>query len=195
MRYIDLTLKVGKNNKVYKWAQTQLQKHIVMGHVGTHIDVYNQQNIPIEYMQTRGILFDVSHIKDRDITSDDVDLDYIKKGDCVLFRTGAIERHPYGSGLYFVQGTQLSWELIEELIKERVRFIGIDGPDIRKGAEHIKADKLCEENGVYVIENLNNFNQINTEEVCKIMTMWHEDPDATGIKCRVVAVQPKTNRK
>lgn len=190
MKYIDLTLQVGKTNKIYKWAEIQLKKEIVMGHVGTHIDVYEKKRIPLEYMQRRGVIFDVSHIKNREITSDDVDLDYIKKGDFILFRTGAIERYPYGSGLYFSASPVLSWELIHELIDERISFIGIDAPDIRKGQEHMEADKLCEENGIYVVENLINLKQINTEEVCKILTMWHEDPDATGIRCRVVATQP-----
>lgn len=191
MKYIDLTLQVGKTNKVYKWAEMQLKKHIVMGHVGTHIDVYEKTHIPLEYMQRRGMFFDVSHIKDREITSDDIDLDYIRKGDFVLLRTGAIERHPYGSGLYFTQSPILSWELIEALIDERISFIGIDAPDIRKGSEHVEADKLCEKNGVYVIENLTNLDKLKTDEVCKVLTMWHEDAEATGIRCRVVATQPE----
>ena len=190
MKYIDLTLKVGKNNKAYKWAQTQLQQHLVMGHVGTHFDVYDKRNIPIEYMQRRGVLLDASHVKDREITTDDLDLDYIKQGDFVMIRTGSIERHPYGSGLYFSQSVHLSWELIEALIEEQVAFIGIDAPDIRKPPEHIEADKLCERKGIYVIENLNNLNQIDTNRPCKMLTMWHEDSEATGIRVRVVATQP-----
>lgn len=190
MKYIDLTLQVGKTNKVYKWAETQLKKHIVMGHVGTHIDVYEKKRIPLEYMQRRGVLFDVRHVKEREITSDDIDLDYIRKGDFVLFRTGTIESYPYGSGLYFAQSPVLSWELIHELIDERISFIGLDAPDIRKGQEHVEADKLCEANGIYVVENLTQLDKIKNDEVCKILTMWHEDMEATGIKCRVVATQP-----
>ncbi|MGL4799875.1 MAG: cyclase family protein [Cellulosilyticaceae bacterium] len=190
MKYIDLTLQVGKTNKIYKWAEIQLKKEMVMGHVGTHIDVYEKKRIPLEYMQRRGVVFDVSHIKDREITSDDVDLDYIKKGDFILFRTGAIEKYPYGSGLYFSGSPVLSWELIHALIDERISFIGMDAPDLRKGPEHIEADKLCEKNGIYVVENLMNLNQINPEEVCKVLTMWHEDTEATGLRCRVVATQP-----
>ena len=75
MRYIDLTLQVKKTNRVYKQAEVQLKKDIVMGHVGTHFDVFGQVQVPLEYMQTRGVVFDVSHIKDREVTSDDVDLD------------------------------------------------------------------------------------------------------------------------
>lgn len=191
MQYIDLTLQVGKNNKVYKWAELQLQKDIVMGHVGTHIDVYEKPHIPLEYMQRRGIVFDVSHIKDRDITSDDIDLDYVKEGDFVLIRTGSIEKYPYGSKFYFEQSVSLSWELIEGLVEEKISFIGIDAPDLRKKKEHVKADQYCELHGVYVVENLINLNEVDPDKVCKILTMWHEDKEATGIRCRVVAVQPQ----
>lgn len=191
MKYIDLTLTVRKTNKAYQWAQTQLKKEIVMGHVGTHIDIYDKPNIPLDYMQTRGVLLDASHVSEGEITSDDVDLDYVKPGDFVLIRTGAIERHPYGSGLYFRQSPILSWELIEELIDSKVRFIGLDAPDMRRGHEHVQADKMCESKGIYVVENMKNLDQINPDTVCKVLTMWHEEPEATGIRCRVVAVQPE----
>ena len=190
MKYIDLTLQVSKTNRVYKKAEVQLNKHIVMGHVGTHFDVYGEIQVPLHYMQTRGVLFDVSHIVDREITIDDIDLEYVRTGDFVLIRTGAIERHPYGSKFYFSQSQVLSWELIQELAMERVKFIGIDAPDLRKGAEHIEADKLCLSYGTFVIENLINLQDIVPDEPCKILTMWQEDAEATGIKCRVVAVQP-----
>lgn len=189
MRYVDLTLQVKKTNRVYKQAEVQVKKDIVMGHVGTHFDVYGDVQIPLEYMQTRGILFDVSHIKDREITLDDIDLDYVKPGDFVMIRTGSIERHPYGSGMYFSQSTQFSWEIIQALAMERVCFIGIDAPDLRKGHEHVEADKLCLRYGTFVLENLTNLGQIKPYEACKVMTMWLEDPEATGIKCRVVAIQ------
>ncbi len=191
MRYIDLTLQVKKTNRVYKQAEVQTKKNIVMGHVGTHFDIYGDIEVPLSYMQTRGILFDVSHIRGREVTLDDIDLDYVRPGDFVMFHTGSIERHPYGSNLYFSDSTQFSWELIEGLSMERVKFIGIDAPDLRKGHEHIDADKICLKFGAFVLENLVNLDKIEPNEPCKVMTMWFEDPEATGIKCRVVAMQPE----
>lgn len=190
MNYIDLTLQVKKTNRVYKQAEVQTKKNIVMGHVGTHFDVYGDIQVPLDYMNTRGILFDVSHITDREIVLDDIDLDYVKPGDFVMIRTGSIERHPYGSGLYFSNSTQFSWEVIQALAMERIRFLGIDAPDLRRGKEHIEADKLCLRYGTFVLENLTNLDKIAPEQVCKVQTMWFEDPEATGIKCRVVAIQP-----
>ena len=190
MKYTDLSLQVKKNNRVYKQAELQVKKNIIMGHIGTHFDVYGEMTLPLEYIQTRGVLIDVSDIKGREITSDDIDIDYIKEGDFVLIRTGSIERHPYGSGLYFSSSTQFSWELINELAAQKAKFIGIDAPDLRRGKEHIQADKVFLQYGTIVIENLVNLDKIKVDTVCKVLTMWLEDPDATGIKCRVVAVQP-----
>lgn len=191
MKYVDLTLQVKKTNRVYKQAEIQTKKNIVMGHVGTHFDIYGDIQVPLEYMNTRGILFDVSHVTDREVTLDDIDLEYVKPGDFVLLRTGCIEKHPYGSGLYFNNSTQFSWEIIQALAMERVRFIGIDAPDLRRGKDHVEADKLCLRYGTFVLENLTNLDKIDPMEVCKIQTMWFEDPEATGIKCRVVAIQPE----
>ena len=191
MKYIDLTLHVQKMNRVYKWAETQPNKERVMGHIGTHVDIYETKTIPLEYISTRGIVFDVSHITDREITTDDIDIDYIKPKDFVLFYTGCIQRNPYGSRYYFNKGVELSWELIEALIEERIAFIGLDAPDIRKGKEHIEAEKKCEKEKIYVVENLMNLDAIDPSNPCKIATMWLEDEDATGLRCRVVAMQPE----
>lgn len=189
VKYIDLTLQVKKTNRIYKWAEVQLKKEIVMGHVGTHFDIYGDIQVPLDYMQTRGVLFDVSHITDREITIDDIDIDYVKEGDFVLIRTGSIERHPYGSRLYSSHSTNLSWELVQELAMQRIKFLGIDAPDVRKGEEHTEADMLLLSHGAFVIENLINLDQIQPDTPIKMLTMWQENPDATGVRCRVVAVQ------
>ena len=190
MKYTDLTLQVKKNNRIYKKAELQVKKQTIMGHIGTHFDIYGDMTLPLEYMQTRGVIIDVSSVKGREVTIDDVDLDYVKEGDFVIIRTGSIERHPYGSGLYFSSSTQFSWELIRELAAQKLKFLGIDAPDLRKGKEHIEADKIFLRYGTIVIENLVNLEKLNADVVCKVLTMWLEDEDATGIKCRVVAIQP-----
>ena len=97
--------------------------------------------------------------------------------------------------LYFSSSTQFSWELIHELAAERVKFIGIDAPDLRKGKDHVEVDKIFLRYGTFVIENLAHLEQIAPHEVCKILTMWQEDPEATGVKCRVVAVQPESGEQ
>ena len=55
VKYVDLTLQVKKTNRVYKQAETQTKKNIVMGHVGTHFDIYGDIQVPLDYMNTNTI--------------------------------------------------------------------------------------------------------------------------------------------
>ena len=59
---MDLTIKITP--KMVTDAQGNEKKALV-GHLGTHFDVMNKE-IPLEYTERKGIVFDVSGIKDRD---------------------------------------------------------------------------------------------------------------------------------
>ena len=73
---IDITLKITP--KIVSDAQGNEKKSLT-GHLGTHFDVMNKE-FPLEYTERRGIIFDVSHVKGRDIDISDVDLDRIEEG-------------------------------------------------------------------------------------------------------------------
>ena len=60
---MDLTIKI--TSKMVTDAQGNEKKALV-GHLGTHFDVMNKEN-PLEYTERKGIVFDVSGIKNRDI--------------------------------------------------------------------------------------------------------------------------------
>ena len=60
---MDLTIKITP--KMVTDAQGNEKKALV-GHLGTHFDVMNKE-FPLEYTERKGIVFDVSGIKDRDI--------------------------------------------------------------------------------------------------------------------------------
>lgn len=182
--YIDLTTNVPMNSPQIQWAKEQDNPHIAMGHIGTHLDTYEKSMIPLEYFKSNGILFDVHGMDE--VTSNHIDLELVKGNDFVLFRTGCIERHPYGELQYFENHPQLSHELIQKLLDKRIRFIGIDCPGIRQSEGHEEADRLCEQNRVYVIENLRNLEDIPTQRFW-IYTMWLDDEVMTGLKCRVIA--------
>lgn len=190
MKFVDLTLMVKKTNRIYRQIEVQSKRHMLMGHLGTHFDVYGDIQLPLDYMYTRGILFDVSWVRKPEVTLEDIQIDKVKKGDFVLFYTGSMQRHPYGSNLYFRNSTQFSWELIEALAKKQIKFVGIDAPDLRKGHEdHFASDTMFLKYGAFVVENLTNLDQLDLDSPFKVMTMWLEDPEATGIRCRVVAIQ------
>lgn len=90
--FIDITLKITP--KMVTDAQGNEKKSLV-GHLGTHFDVMNKE-FPIEYVERKGIAFDVSGITDRDINENDIDLVRVKKDMFVAFSTGFIETEGYG---------------------------------------------------------------------------------------------------
>lgn len=182
--YVDLTSLIPQNSALLQWAFAQDNPHVAMGHVGTHLDTYEKRPIPLEYFKSRGVLFDVRGIPE--VFVEDVDLSRICPGDFVLFRTGRMEEHAYGDEAYFESHPQLSHALIDALVGSGIRFVGVDCPGIRQGREHEAADRLCERNGIYVIENLDNLCQIG-EGRLTVYAMWLDDARMTGLRCRVIA--------
>lgn len=181
---INITTKVDEK-LIEPWLEKQENRHIAMGHVGTHLDTYLKTDIPEEYFERRGILIDsTAYSEIRDIDLEDIKNQDIREGDFVIFRTDRIKR-TYGTQEYFKNHPQLSQELIEFLCNKKVSFIGIDTAGIRRGEEHTPADKLCEENKIYVIENLANLDKIRSKNFL-VYTMWQDDRKATGLNCKVV---------
>lgn len=114
----------------------------------------------------------------------------IAKGDFVIFHTGHIATHPYGSPAYFGDHPQLDWALIHTLVNQQVSFIGVDGPALRQGREeHAKVDMYCEEHGTYVVENLSGLDSLAATEYRRFPMHlgWISHPGMTGIPMRVVA--------
>lgn len=190
---IDLTTKVSREQRD-KWIGDSKEPHVISGHIGTHLDTYCKTQIPLEYFKSKGVFIDVTGISgERPIEVEDLADFSVSPESFVIFRTGQIEKHAYGSEEYFHEHPQLSQELIKWLLEQKIHFIGIDCSGIRRGEEHRPADILCEENGVYVIENICNLEEIGPGEFT-VYTMWLEDPDMTGLKCRVIAeMQAFTN--
>lgn len=181
---LDLTTMLTADHPMIAWAKTKENPHIAMGHVGTHLDTYEKTKIPLEYFRSRGVLFQVVRIAE--VTEDDIDLTKVQEGDFVLFRTGRSEEYAYGEKEYFPNHPKLSLSLIEKLVEKKIHFIGVDCPGIREHEEHQQADRFCERHGVYVIENLKNLADI-TAETFTVYTMWLDDAQMTGLRCRVLA--------
>lgn len=185
---IDLTTQVNIE-EIAAWLKTKENKLIASGHVGTHLDTYLKSVVPLAYFKRAGVCIDVFGVAEqREIEVEDVENVDILEGAFVLFRTGRIERHQYGTKEYFDHHPQLSHRLIAYLTQKKISFIGIDCAGIRRGEEHGPADILCEENGIYVIENVCRLNELSSEPFT-VYTMWLDDPAATGLKCRVIAEQ------
>jgi Predicted metal-dependent hydrolase len=184
--FIDITLKITP--KMVADAQGNEKKTLV-GHLGTHFDVMNKE-FPLEYVERKGVVFDVGGIIDRDIDESDIDLAKVEKEMFVAFYTGFIETAGYGGKKYFTEHPQLSNGLIAELIARKISIIGVDFAGIRRGAEHTPKDQYCADRGIFVIENLCNLKTLLGDQASMNFTA-NTYPvnyaEMSGLPCRVVA--------
>ena len=183
---IDVTVKITP--KMAEDAQGN-EKKTLLGHLGTHFDVMNQE-FPLDYVERNAIIFDVSEIVNRDITISDIKLDKVEAGMFVTFYTGFIESEGYGSRKYFTEHPQLSNELIDALLSHDISIIGIDFAGVRRGKEHTRKDQYCANKGVFIIENLCNLKTILHDKQYALFianTYPVNYSEITGLPCRVVA--------
>ena len=181
---VDVTLRITP--KMTADAQGNEKKALV-GHLGTHFDVMNKE-FPLEYTERRGIVFDVSGVKDRDIDVDDVDLGRLEPEMFAAFYTGFIEEEGYGTKRYFTEHPQLSVALIEELLQRQVSIIGVDFAGVRRGREHTPMDQRCADRGAFVVENLCNLRKlVEAGGAFTAHTYPMSYEGMTGLPCRVVA--------
>lgn len=181
---IDITLKITPRMVVDAQGN---DKKALEGHLGTHFDVMNKE-FPLEYTERQGIVFDVSHVIDRDIDIADINIESVEQNMFVTFYTGFIEQEGYGSKKYFLEHPQLSNELIDELIKKEVSIIGIDFAGVRRGKEHTPKDQYCADKGIFIIENLCNLKALllpNNRFIANTYPMNYAE--MTGLPCRVIA--------
>ncbi|WP_378955080.1 cyclase family protein [Pelosinus sp. sgz500959] len=189
---IDLTVTVTEEiRKLMEdmTATAQIPPYIQFGHLGTHFDVMDKK-FPLENTERRGILFDVSHVKEREIEAGDINIDKITEHDFVIFYTGCLKEKKFATPEYLQTHLELSNGLITDLINKKVSMIGIDFPGIRKPAEHPQADQYCADHGIFVIENLANLDVL-LAAVKGQAFLLHTYPvnyeGLTGLPCRVVA--------
>ena len=165
------------------------EKKALVGHLGTHFDVMDRE-FPLEYVERKGIVFDVSQISDRDICETDINPDKVEANMFVAFYSGFIESQGYGGKEYFSAHPQLSTELIHALVNKNISIIGVDFAGVRRGAEHTPMDQYCADRGVFVIENLCNLSDLlagQKDNVFIANTYPVNYAEMTGLPCRVVA--------
>ena len=181
---IDITLKITPEMVTDAHGN---EKKSLAGHLGTHFDVMNKE-FPLEYTRREGILFDVSHVKGRDIDVCDINPNRIKEHSFAAFYTGFIETEGYGSIKYFKEHPQLSDALIDALLKRKVSIIGIDFAGVRRGKEHSLKDQYCADHQVFIVENLCNLKEIlNRNSDFTVHTYPMNYAGMTGLPCRVIA--------
>lgn len=181
---IDITLKITP--EMVSDAQGNEKKSLV-GHLGTHFDVMSKE-FPLEYTERRGLVFDVTHVKERDIDVSDIDIEKVQEGMFVAFYSGFIEEQGYGGKIYFTEHPQLSNGLIDELLDRKVSIIGVDFAGVRRGKEHTPKDQYCADRGVFIVENLCNLSGLAAEnKKFTACTYPMNYAGMTGLPCRVIA--------
>ena len=180
---LDITLPVTREMMGTAWENTAKS---LVGHLGTHFDVMDKA-FPLEYTHRKGVAFDVSHIRGRDIEVGDIDINLVEKDMFVAFYTGFVEEVAYGIPAYFKEHPQLSDELIQALLDKGISIIGVDCAGIRRGKEHVPADQRCADRGVFVIENLWDLKKVlSADGRFTACTYPMRFLGITGLPCRVV---------
>lgn len=181
---MDITLKITP--QMVKQAPENGNRALT-GHLGTHFDVMNKE-FPLAYTQRKGIVFDVSSVRDRDICIADISIEDIEPDMFVAFCTGFIEEVGYGNKTYFSEHPQLSDALIDALLDKGVSIIGVDCAGIRRGQEHTPKDQFCADRGTFVIENLCNLKPlVDNAGTFTAHTYPMNYTGITGLPCRVIA--------
>lgn len=182
--FIDLSLPLEKHSTEASERELNLFK---LGHYGTHLDRLLGTPIPLTYFKSRGIVFDIRALADKNfIDVPDIDLSRIQPDDFVLFYTGFTAQYGYSTKEYFEHCIEFSWDLIKKITALHVHFIGMDMCGLRRKDDHKKADTLCEENKVFVIENLINLDKLPQNAPFNVYTMSF-DTGGTGLPCKVIA--------
>lgn len=145
----------SKSGKEYTTTSFSCDVH----NMGTHIDVMSSEVIlENERLIGTGIKFDVSHIVDRPVELNDLDLSLVEEGKFVFFQTNwdkylddedRYNNHP-----------EISMEVMEYLVEKKVNMIGIDTLGLGLGKNHGLIDVFLGKHGSYAIENLANLDQI-----------------------------------
>jgi kynurenine formamidase len=186
---IDLSISIQRELFNDLLEKSFKAKRDIIGHIGTHFDVMNKK-FSLENTIRNGKLFDVRNIRDREIDTTDIDLNRIEENDFIIFYTGYLEEEPYGTEKYFTDYPVLSKDLIDNLISKKVSLIGIDTASIVKPNIHIETDQYCADNGIFIIENLDNLKLLLNEakdESFKVYTFPINIENISGLPCRVIA--------
>jgi kynurenine formamidase len=185
---VAVTRKMVEEMKALVPQNKILSELDLFGHLGTHFDVV-EKTFDMANLERRGRVFDVRSA-DGEVGADHPDLSGLREGDFAMFHTGTLKKKGYGTKDYFMSHPELSWDLIERLIRLKVSIIGVDAAGIRMIADHPKADRYCADNGAFVVENLDNLEILLEKAGSAAFTVWTYPMNlsgATGLPCRVVA--------
>lgn len=152
-------------------------------HTGTHIDLVSKdRSVELHRMISRGRVIDVTHVKNGDITLDDVVAIHLEPDETVLFRT---DWSQYFDTAKYYAHPNLTPEVIEWLITKRVNMVGIDALGLGQGATHGEYDRQLARHDIYVLENLTNLAAI-PQNTCTVYCLPLSIENIDAIPARVI---------
>ncbi len=77
------------------------------------------KEFPLDYIKRKGKIFNVCHIRNNEISLNDINLNGIEKMTYYLY-TGYLKETGYGTGEYLKDYPELSRELIDYLINKKL---------------------------------------------------------------------------
>jgi hypothetical protein len=187
----DIQFKLGEelHRVEVKTIGDRLEFYITINELN---NIFNsdRKNYTIEKIITRGIVFDIRHIKTGEVRINDIDLNIVMSNDFIMFYSGILSEFLYGSMEYFRTYVELSDELVDGLIARKVSFIGVDMAGAKGPQDHLRIDQYCADKGVFIIENLNNLDllyETTKGNPFKVYTFPVNMSGFSGLPCRVVA--------
>lgn len=198
---IDIT-QTTKLNKVYREGSPPLKVDQIecttqSGHsystyhlscathnMGTHIDVIKKNvDLPLNRLVCNGVKFDVSHVTDRPIQLDDLNLDIPLKDKFVFFQTNwdqyVDEDDKYSDH------PEIDFSVISYLVEQEVNMIGIDTLGLGRGKNHGKIDVFLGQHERYAIENLCNLEAV-PERNFKVYCLPSKFEGIDVLPCRIL---------
>ena len=179
-----LHIELTKDSPAYKWLNTQTDIIGAKGHIGTHLDCYTTTPQSREYFLDTHII-DCRNSMPEAISCRSVPM---LNGKGLILYTSNMEHNEYGSDAYLSKATFLTQEALATLITKAPLFILIDSHGIGShGKEHIKFDKLCENKGCHVIENIYlDFENIHSLDTIRIIIDINNT--STGKPCLIYKI-------
>ncbi|MGI2826519.1 cyclase family protein [Bacillus cytotoxicus] len=139
-------------------------------HVGTHCDAPAHfisgattiDQLPLDHFVGEAILIDVTNRKERKLPKEVLHHAGVKEGDIVIFRSNLSNK--WNTEAYEKEAFYLSEELAEELVKLKVKSVGLDfiSPD-EVTTKTSPIHHILLGNDIYLIENLTNLDEIETK--------------------------------
>ena len=169
-------------------------------HIGTHLESpyhwtkegVDISSLPLESLIGPAMTLDFSRKnKGEAITRDDVkesSRGRFRKGDIIFLQTG--HNKLWGTEAYWFDSPYLTFEAAEWFVSKEVKMVGIDGPRLdcyrAQGRERYVVHEILHGNGVLVIENMTNLDQVKGRGTAFILPLRIRGIDAFPVRAILV---------